>query len=410
MSASTRRALKAGLLVALAAIWLLAAYKLWQTSVPDDLELPAIDVGSFVSDGDLERAERFSLVLGLIGLAGLAVPLVVLGLYARYGRRFMSESAAGPIGTGMLLGMLGFGILIMAMLPIDLLQLWWLRRYGFAKTGYDELVVGSWLTLGGVFLGICLLILTVMGFARWLGDRWWLAVVPIFLGLSLLFTFTLPYETDTEPLRDRPELVHAKERLAAREGVDNIPLEVEEVSDSTTFPNAYATGLGPSRRIVLYDTMLDGRFSEPALENVVAHELAHHKHRHLWKGLAWAALILFPIGFLVAQITKRQGGMVAPLAVPLFLFAWVALPVLTLPIDNAFSRRLEAEADWTAIETTRDPKGGEELFQGFIETSEQDPDPPLWDQIIFGSHPTEKDRLAMIAAWQERNATEPGSP
>ena len=102
--------------------------------------------------------------------------------------------------------------------------------------------------------------------------------------------------------------------------------------------------------------MLDGRFSERELEFVVAHELGHHKHKDLWKGIGWYGLFAFPIAFLIALLTRRRGGMAMPLAVPLFLFAWVGLSTVTLPIDNAFSRRIEAAADWEALQATRDPQ------------------------------------------------------
>ena len=162
-------------------------------------------------------------------------------------------------------------------------------------------------------------------------------------------------------------------------------------------------GLGPSRRIALFDTILDGRFSEPELEFVVAHELAHHKHHDLWKGLGWFALFSFPIAYLIALATRRRGGMATPLAVPLFLFLWVALPIVTLPLDNAFSRRLEAEADWEALQVTHDPNGGKQLFLNFVRTVDENPNPPFWDPILFGSHPTEAQRIGMIEAWQQRN-------
>jgi STE24 endopeptidase len=303
----------------------------------------------------------------------------------------------------MLLAMLGLAILWMAMLPSSIGQLWWLRRYGIVKTGYAEMVIGTWSGLGGEFLFICLTILIVMGFARLMGDRWWLAGAPVFVGLALLFTFVQPYLSALEPIKDHQTLVQAEKRLAKKERVGNIPLKVVNVGTQTTAPNAEAMGLGHSRRIALWDTMLDGRFSEPELEFVVAHELAHHKHNDLWKGLGWYALFAFPIAYLIARITKRRGGMAVPLAVPLFLFAWVALPTATLPIDNAFSRRLEAEADWEALQATRDPGGGKALFESFVRTTNENPSPPVWDQILFGSHPTEEQRIGMIEAWQKRN-------
>lgn len=402
MTKSSRRLL--GLLIfgALAAVWFYIAYRLWQTSVPGDLKQPSVDMSTLVSSSELNRAKHFSFVLDLFGLAGLFLPLLVLGLYAKWGHRFMRESAAGPIGTGMLLAMLGIAILWIAMLPAELGALWWLRRYGIDKTGYADLVIGTWSALGFEFLGICLIILIVMGFARLLGNNWWLAGAPVFVGIAILVTFVQPYAFD-QPLEGHATLVQAEKRLAQKEGVEAVPLRQIDVSATTTAPNAVAMGLGPSRRIGLFDTILDGRFSEPELESVVAHELAHHKHNDLWKGIGWYALFAFPIAYLIAQLTKRRGGMMVPLAVPLFLFAYVAIPTVLLPIDNAFSRRLEAEADWTSLRATNDPQAAKALFVSFVETTNQDPNPPFWDPILFGTHPTEQQRIAMVEAWQARN-------
>jgi STE24 endopeptidase len=400
---SSRRLL--GLLIfgALAGGWVWAASALWRTSVPGNLKLPHVDMSTLVAASELHRAEHFSFVIDLFGVAGLLLPLVVLALYAKWGHRFMKESAAGPIGTGMLLAMLGIAILWMAMLPSNLGQLWWLRRYGIVKTGYAEMVIGTWSALGAEFLGICLTILIVMGFARLLGDHWWLAGAPVFVGIALLVTFVGPYMSGLQPLNDHTALVQAEHRLARTEGVKAVPLKVENVGGLTTAPNAEAMGLGPSRRIGLWSTILDGRFSEPQLEGVVAHELAHHKHNDLWKGIGWYALFVFPIAYVIARVTRRRGGMAVPLAVPLFLFAWVALSTVTLPVDNAFSRRLEAEADWTALQATNDPQAAKALFVNFVRTTDEDPSPPFWDPILFGSHPTEAQRIAMIEAWQARS-------
>jgi STE24 endopeptidase len=403
MSKSTRRLLGLLFFGVLASGWLYAASRLWATSVPGDLKLPKPDTSSLLSAGELQTARHFSFVLDLFALAGLVLPLLVLALYARWGHRFMKESAAGVIGTGMLLAMLGVAILWAAMLPGNLGLLWWLRRYGIEKTGYAEMVFGTWFALGFEFLFVCLTILIVMGFARLLGDRWWLAGAPVFVALAILFTFVQPYGMGLEPVRGHTALLAAEKRLAKEEGVGEIPLKVEDVSAWTTAPNAEAMGLGPSRRIALWNTMLDGRFKEPELEFVVAHELAHHKHNDLWKGIGWFALFTFPIAYLIARITKRRGGMAAPAAVPLFLFLWVALPTLTLPIDNALSRRIEAEADWEALQATRDPAGGKALFVNFVRTTHENPNPPFWDPLLFGSHPTEAQRIAMTEAWRQRN-------
>ena len=403
MSKSSRRLIWSVLFVVGAVLWFLAARALWQTSIPAGLKLPHVNVHEMASSSELHRARHFNLVLDWIGVIGLVLPLIVLGLYARWGHKFMRESAAGPIGTGMLLAMLGLGILWLTLLPADIVALWWERRYGIEKTGYFQAIFGSWYGLSGEFLDFCLIVLIIMGLARWLKDRWWLAAAPLMTGVVLFGAFVQPYLSGLKPLHDHQALVQAEHRLGDREGVGHIPLKVEQVSSQTTAPNAEAMGIGPSRRIALYDTILDGRFSERQLEVVVAHELGHHKHHDIWRSVGWFGLFSLPIGLIIALFTRRRGGMYAPYAVPLFLFLWTLLPTITLPLDNAFSRRMEANADWTALQATRDPEAAKALYSNFVRKVDDDPSPPGWATFLFDNHPTDSQRYAMVLAWQKRN-------
>jgi STE24 endopeptidase len=400
---SSRRLL--GLLIfgALAGVWFYLASLLWRTSVPGNLKLPKVDMSALVGAGELHQAQHFTLISDLFALCGLFLPIIVLAVYAKYGHRFISESAAGPIGTGMLLAMLGLAIVWISMAVPGLAQLWWYRKHGIVSTGYVGWIFGSWLGLIPVFEQICLTILIVMGFARLLRDRWWLAAVPVFVGVLTLFVFITPYEIPLQQIYGHPQLKAAEGRIAKREGVAKIPMRVENVGTMTSAPNAFTTGLGPSRRVVLWDTILDGRFSESQLEVVVAHELGHQKHNHLWKDIGWYGLFVLPIAFFIARWTRRRGGMAVPLAVPLFLFLWFALQTAITPLNNAYSRRLEAEADWTALQATNDPQAAKSLFVNFVSTTSEDPNPPAWDVMLFGTHPSEEQRIAMVEAWQAQN-------
>ena len=85
------------------------------------------------------------------------------------------------------------------------------------------------------------------------------------------------------------------------------------------------------------------------------------------------------------------------------------LGIITAPLENAISRRYEAEADWLALQTTRDPGAAKRLFARFATTSLQQPSPPTWDYVFLENHPTIMQRIAMAAAWRARHASE-GSP
>jgi STE24 endopeptidase len=347
-----------------------------------------------------ERYERFLLVLWLLSTIAL---LVTLWVYARRGAAFARESAAGRIGTGMLLGMLGLAIVWLVELPFGVVGHWWDRRHDLTDAGYLEWALDNWLLLGIEFVFICVALLIVMAIAGPLGDRWWLPGAAAFIGLGVLFTVITPYLAfDSEPLRDR-ELVAAAREYERDQDVGRIPVRVEKVSDITDQANAYAAGLGPTRRVVLWDTLLDGRFTDGEVKVVLAHEIGHHSSQHLLKGIAWYALFALPGTYLLMLATRRRGGLRRPEAVPLSLFVLVALTLLAAPAQNAISRRMEAEADWKALQSTEDPVSARMLFVSFADTSLGDPDPPGWSEHLLGTHPTLSDRVAMADAWALRS-------
>ncbi len=135
-------------------------------------------------------------------------------------------------------------------------------------------------------------------------------------------------------------------------------VDVADASRRTTAANALVTGLGPTRRIALYDTLLDGRFTQDQIVAVVAHELAHVERAHVWKGAAWFVLFAVPGVALVAFALNRRGGPGDPGLVPLALLCAFVLSLAVLPAANAISRRYEAEADWLALVGDPRPAGG----------------------------------------------------
>jgi STE24 endopeptidase len=351
------------------------------------------------------RYERFFYVDWVLAQIAL---LVTLWIYSRRGAVFARESSAGPIGTGMLLGMLGLGIAWLVHVPFALAAHWWQRRWDQSDLSYVDWLFEDWAILAAQFLSISVTLLIVMGLARKLGDRWWLPGAAVFVAIAALFTFVAPYlDFTTDPLRDEA-LVEAADDYRAKLGVGDIPLRVEEVSTDTDQANAYAFGLGPSRRIVFWDTMLMPPFDEDEQKVVLAHELAHHSQHHLVKGLGWFALFAVPGAWILMRTTRSRGGMGTPEAVPLALLVVAVFQLATAPIANHISRRMEAEADWKALEVTTKPAALEGLMQGFSSQGLGDPDPPSWVQFMVGTHPALADRIAMARAWAERNgATAP---
>ena len=171
--------------------------------------------------------------------------------------------------------------------------------------------------------------------------------------------------------------------------------------NTNSAPNAYAFGLGATRKVVLWDTLADD-FPRREVRVVLAHELAHHDNEHIAKGIGWMLLVLLPTGILVALAVVRRGGMGVPQAIPLALLVFTVVGIFTTPLQAASTRLYEKDADWAALEATRDPKGMEALFKRFTTEGMSDPNPPDWFHKVFDSHPRGAERVAMARAWQER--------
>jgi Zn-dependent protease with chaperone function len=406
-AAGTSHRLRAALIWApvgavLAAAWIFTAVRLWESSVvPDDLSLPNLDQQDFFTRSQIDKAADYERFLRIDFLLATVVLLVVLGLWAAKGERFTRESAAGRVGTGMLLGMLGFGIVWIAQLPFSIAALWWQRDHGISKQGYLEVITGSFLGLGGQFVFICIGIGIVMGLAAWLGNRWWILGGPVFVVLAAGFAFVQPYLLGNLH-KPKPEIVLESRDLARKQGIDPVPVKVDKVKKYTTAANAMSVGIGPSRRVILWDTLLDGRFKPREVRVVLAHELGHVSRNHIAKGIGWFALFLIPAAILIALLTRRKGGMYRPEAVPLALFVLIALQVATTPLQNVVSRHVEGEADWVAFESARDPAAATSGFRRLATTSLSEPESPGWAHVLFDTHPSTMQRIEMVRAWQER--------
>jgi STE24 endopeptidase len=379
-----------------------------RTAVPSSLELPHVSA-SAVFGGRLVReaahVERFFLVTWVLEQITL---LATLWLYARRGVAYIRESAAGPIGTGMLLGMLGLGIVWLVQLPFGLADLWWERRHDLSEMGYVEWAFGHWFELGATFIAICIALLVVMFLARLVGEWWWIPGGCAFVGIAAVFAFTQPYlVTGTTPLRD-PALQRAVNTFERKQGISGVPVSVEDVSGTTSQANAFAVGFGPSRKVVLWSTLLDGSFSDGAVRVVIAHELGHHSSHHIPKAIGWFALFALPGAWVLMHITRRRGGMGTAESVPLALLTVAVIQLALSPAQNWVSRRMESEADWKALETTRNAPAARSLFIGFARTSLADPDPPGWAHVLLDNHPTLAQRVAMADAWAVYARRKPG--
>ncbi len=388
------------------AAWLGCALLLARTTVPD-LDLPDLDAGRLFSADELARADRFRAVTRALWVGSVALELLALTLVVWHARPLARRARAiarGRVRTGVALGLVAVAAGSAATLPLGATRHWWNRRYGLSEQGYAAWL-GDWaLSVTVRALLVSLAVAGVAWLAGRLGSRWWLAAAPALAVLAAGFVLVQPLVVQPlfnrfEPLPDRA-LAGEVRRLGDEIGVEVETVQVADASRRTTTANAYVAGIGPTRRVVFFDTILDGRFSADELASVAAHELAHVARRHVWKGVAWFVLISVPGLALVAWVTGRQGGLRDPALVPLGLLVALAVSLATLPLQNAASRRYEAEADWVALRATGDPDASIGLDQRLAQTSLGDPDPPAWAKLLFSTHPPTLERIAMAEAFR----------
>jgi STE24 endopeptidase len=368
------------------------------------------------TSAELRRAEAYSSAQRHLSWASLAVSLVlalVLGLTS-WGAR-MTSWLRGPWWVRALLATLALlvaGELVTS--PFALAIRGNALDYGLSRqplTGWlrDQ---GTSLLVSWVFAGV--MVLLVLGTARRSPRRWplWTAVA----GAVLTVIGSWVYPVVVEPLfNDFTSLPQGELRtrimeLARAEKVPVSDVLVADASRRTTTLNAYVSGFGGTRRVVLYDNLVEDVPQRETLV-VVAHELAHAKNHDVLLGTSLGAAGVFLGSGLLGLVLGRRrlldrAGVEdpgQPEAVALLLALAAVGSLLVSPVENTVSRAIEARADRVSIETTRDYRGFEQMQAQLATRSLSDDDPPRWSQYWFGSHPTTLQRIGLARAL-ERSA------
>lgn len=263
------------------------------------------------------------------------------------------------------------------------------------------------LALDSVLASLALLVLLACA-RRW--ARAWPAVVAT-LAAVLVVGGSFAYPVLVEPVFNRfaplPDgpLRQGVLALADEQGVGLEEVLVADASRRTTALNAYVSGFGGSRRVVLYDTLVDDLPDDQALA-VVAHELAHARHRDVVVGTTLAATgASVGVGLLALVLGARSrrgrpgAGEVA--AVPAVLALVAVATLLVSPAQSGVSRAIETRADLDALHATEDPAAVESVQRRLAERSLADPTPPALTQWWFGSHPTVLQRVSLARAYAD---------
>ncbi len=363
-------------------------------------------VGDYQGPGYLSTA--LSLVISILALIWLARGPV------RWMVDHLEHVPGGwPVRT-LLIALAVAAVLTLVALPLGYVGYTIDGAWGLSTQG-----VSGWLLdqgRGFLVTGVtaALTALVFFGLVRWQPRTWWLWGWAAFSLLTAVLVFVYPFViaplfNKFTPLQD-PALVSSVHRLARDAGVDIGKVLVADASKRTTAENAYVAGLGKSKELVIYDTLLKQQDPKET-RFVIAHELGHEKKNHVPKGVAVASLGLF-VGFAVLWWLSHRtslwhwggaSGIGDLRALPLLLLYATVATVLTLPIQNAVSRYFESQADSVAIQLTHDPAPAVAAFRRLAFSNLSDLRPPKAAVWLLFTHPPVADRIRAVLS--EASAT-----
>jgi STE24 endopeptidase len=395
----------AALIVAEGAAWLLR---------PRDVVEPvSVDEHAYFSDREIEKAQDFRSGQRLLLVGGLvaqgAVLVVLVAGRPGAARRMLERAGERPVLGGAAVAAGLFGAVSVAALPFEIAA-----HERAVDVGLSVQGLGGWSADWAKSTAISAVIAAgvgtgVLALIRRFGARWWLPGSAAVVAIGALFAWLAPVVlaplfNDFEKLPPGPARSEVLQ-LADRAGVDVGEVYRVDASRRSTALNAYVGGLGKTKRVVLYDNLLDNVDSAER-RSVVAHELGHVKGRDVGRGLLFVTIstplaLLFAFG--LARALGRRSG--AEPGTPAFLPALaVSLAVTSFAIGvagNQLSRAVEARADTFSLELTDDPQALIGLQQRLANSNIADPDPPGVFQFLLGSHPTSVERIGEAKAWEE---------
>lgn len=282
------------------------------------------------------------------------------------------------------------------------------RRYGLSQQSAAEWLADH-IKAGALGLLVSLAAAQgVYGAMRIWPAGWWvaaglgltgLAAALVWLGPLVVFPLFYRFERLTQP-----GIASRLVDLAHRAGTRVLGVYRWSLGDKSRTANAALVGLGPTRRILLSDTLI-ADYSPEEIEVILAHELAHHVHGDIWKGLLVEAVQTMAALAAADVVLRRYGpavgvaGVADPAGLPLLVLAAAACSLLFAPALNALSRRHERRADRYALDLTRNPGAFVSAMRRLGAQNLADESPSRLTEWLFHSHPPLASRIAAAQAW-----------
>jgi len=366
-----------------------------------------VRIASYFSASQIERARDYRRPQLAIYGGVLAVELGVLALFVARPPRRLRGPFKRPLLAGAAAGAALSVAVTVAVLPLQVVSRERAKDVGLVTqswSGYarDKAISGA---IGALLAGLGAG--AAVGLMRRMPRGWWApgAVIVVAFGVASIYAGPVvldPLFNTFKPLpagQARDDVLE----LAQRAGVDVGEVYSVDASRRTTAANAYVAGLGKTKRVVLYDTLLEN-FERDEVRLVVAHELAHVHHRDVPNGLLFLAVVA-PFGlFAVAQLTRRLApGEPGPATLPALALGLVVMTTTIMTISNQLSRDVEARADSYALMLTGEPEPFISFERRIALRNLADPDPPDWQTFLLATHPPTIERIGIGVAFSRRS-------
>jgi Zn-dependent protease with chaperone function len=364
---------------------------------------------------EMVRHSRLREVLYFVGIAWSGV--VMLGLLFTGASRRMRDVAVRAAKRPFLAALLYLVLFILAVTILDLPLAYYSGFVVPHQFGLTDQSLPSWLGDMAKGLGVSLAIAPVIGALALLGIRrmknWWVLLwacsIPLTLLLVVIQPIVLdPLFNDFQPLRDQV-LRRKLLGLASGAGIEGARVYQVDKSKQTRTMNAYVNGIGPTNRIVMWDTLL-AKLNHDEVLAIMGHEMGHYVMKHMWKGLAFSVLMSFAGLFVLQRIHDRglrrwgpRWGFSAPgdpASIPWLLFVAGALSFLTSPVISGYSRSIEHQADVFALELTHLNEPLATAFRKMAEDSKTDPSPHPAIELWSYSHPPIAKRIPFALSYK----------
>jgi len=395
----------------------------WRTLSLDGVTAVPTDPARDFTAAQLAREDAFHSAVRPPAYISLGLSLLiacVLGL-SPLGARLV-ERVAAPFGGGwgwqVLLGTVAVTVVgRLLVLPWDAWSESVRKRYGLSTRTWGGWAVDVAKSYAVGLVVTLLVLVLVVALARWSPQWWW--ALGAALGALLVVAVSFSYPVVVEPVfndftpMESGELRTSLLDLARADEVPVREVLVADASRRTSSLNAYVSGIGATRRIVVYDTLLSSA-SPAEVRLIVAHELGHAKNRDVVWGTLLGALGVALLVCVLALLSRSESLLgragVASLAdgraVPLVLAVLAVLAVVSGPAQALVSRRVEARADVHALDLTREPAAAIAMQRRLSTTNLSDLDPSPLVFGLFSTHPTGPQRIALARTWARTQGTE----